>query len=126
MTKFNDSTYKGIRKEETPISLQNYENKDSRKEFYYPYCQMRLSKLQGRSGENVSYNCGTCSIEYPEESEIKSKSHLSTPQRSNNQNPYVAYPPEPELKRKKTKIKDGLVSSYNYPEIILCNERITT
>ena len=68
----------------------------------------------------------TCSIEYPEESEIKSKSHLSTPQRSNNQNPYVAYPPEPELKRKKTKIKGGLVSSYNYPEIILCNERITT
>lgn len=45
---------------------------------------------------------------YPDKSEAKSKSHLSTPQKSNNENPRVAYPPEPSIGRKKKEIKGGL------------------
>lgn len=64
--------------------------------------------MQGRRGENVSYYCVTYSIEInPEETEVRSKSRLTTPE-GINQTPYVAYPPEPDLRRKKTEIKGGL------------------
>jgi hypothetical protein len=67
-------------------------------------------KLIDSSGQNVSYYCPKCTIEYPDQSEIKSKSSLSTPQKSNNENPAVAYPPEPGLRSKKIEIKGGLKS----------------
>ena len=97
-----------MRKEDdTPISLHNYEQIDSRTEHYCPFCQLKLSRLVDRSGLNPSYYCSKCVIEYPDESDVKSKSYMLTPQKF-NPTPYTAYAPEPELGKKKTEIKDGL------------------
>jgi hypothetical protein len=54
------------------------------------------------------YYCSKCVINYPDKSETKSKSRLSTPQKSNNERPAVAYPPTIDLRKKKTDIKGGL------------------
>jgi hypothetical protein len=108
MTKyFNDKTRGTPIDTGTPQVLPNYNNIE-RKEFYCPYCSLRLSKLIDRSGLSPSWYCPKCTIEYPDESEVKSKSHLSTPQKSNNENPRTAYPPEPDLRRKNVEIKGGL------------------
>jgi hypothetical protein len=81
---------------------------DSREEHYCPCCQLRLSRLIDSSGSNPSFYCSKCVINYPDKSEVKSKSRLSTPQKSNNERPAVSYPPALTLKRKKTEIKGGL------------------
>jgi DNA-directed RNA polymerase subunit RPC12/RpoP len=92
-----------------PISLPNYEQIDSRKEFYCPYCQLRLSKLIDSSGQNTSYYCSKCTIEYPDQSEVKSKSSLSTPRKSNNDNPLASTKfKEPTVGKEPTEIKGGL------------------
>lgn len=104
MTKYYDNRNYGYRytERDTPIVASgDYEQMDSRKEHYCPYCQLKLSRLMDSSGQNPSLYCSKCIIEYPDKSEVKSKSHLSTPQKSNNENPAVAYPPEPGLRRKK-------------------------
>jgi hypothetical protein len=109
MTKYNDSRNRGTPIDTgVPISLPNYEQMNSHKEFFCPYCQLKLSKLIDSSGQNTSFYCPKCTIEYPNESEAKSKSYLSTPQKSNNENPAVSYAPEVELKRKKTEVRGGL------------------
>jgi hypothetical protein len=100
LTKYYQKKTRFNKDADTPISLPNYEQMDSHKELYCPYCQLRLSKLQDRSGGNVSYYCGKCVIEYPDQSEVKSKSHVSTPRKSNNENPAVAYAPEPTIGKK--------------------------
>jgi hypothetical protein len=46
-------------------------------------------------------------IEYLDDSEVKSKLHVSTPSES-NPTPYPAYPPEPKLRKKKIETKGGL------------------
>ena len=58
---------------------------------------------------NPNWYCSRCVINYPNKSESKSKSRLSTPQKSNNENPRIAYPPEPTLGKKKTEINGGLL-----------------
>jgi hypothetical protein len=111
MTKYYNDKTKGTPVDTgAPLSLPNYEQIaiDSREERYCPYCSLRLSKLIDSSGMNPNWYCSKCVINYPTKSESKSKSHLSTPQKSNNENPRVAFPPEPSLSRKKTEIKGGL------------------
>jgi Zn-finger nucleic acid-binding protein len=111
MTKYtNERNRWAPRDTGTPISLPNYEEIESRKEFFCPYCQLKLSRLVDSSGQNThAFYCPKCTIEYPDQSEVKSKSSLSTPrQKSNNENPAVSYAPEVELKRKKTKVRGGL------------------
>jgi hypothetical protein len=112
MTKYNDNRNRGVRNNaDVPISLPNYEQIeiDSREEHYCPYCQLNLSRLIESSGQNThAFYCSKCTIEYPNKSEVKSKSRLSTPQKSNNENPRIAYPPEPTLRKKKVEIKGGL------------------
>jgi hypothetical protein len=110
LTKYNDNRNKGIPNPDLPISVPNYEQIaiDSREERYCPYCQLRLSRLIDSSGMNPNWYCSKCVINYPDKSEVKSKSRLSTPQKSNNENPRIAYTPEVELKRKKTEVKGGL------------------
>jgi hypothetical protein len=67
-----------------------------------------LSKLTDSSGQNQNYYCNHCSIEFnPSKSEVRSKSKLTTPE-GPPETPYVAYPPEPELRKKKVEIKGGL------------------
>jgi hypothetical protein len=107
LTKYNDNRNRGIPKDTgVPISLPNYEQIeiDSHKEFYCSYCNLRLSKLQDRSGLSPSWYCSKCVIEYPDKSEAKSKSHLLTPQKSNNENPRIAYPLEPTIGKKKKEL----------------------
>jgi hypothetical protein len=108
LTKYYDNRNRGIRNADVPISLPNYENIDSREERYCPYCNIRLSWLIDSSGLNPSWYCGKCTIEYPDKSEVKSKSSLSTPRKSNNERPAVAYPPEPSLGKKDHSIKGAL------------------
>jgi ribosomal protein L37AE/L43A len=93
-----------------PISLPNYEQIaiDSREERYCPYCDLRLSRIIDSSGMNPNWYCSKCVINYPNKAEAKSKSRLSTPQKSNSERPAVSYPPEPSIGRKKTEIKGGL------------------
>jgi hypothetical protein len=111
MTKYTDSRNREISADTgVPISLPNYEQIESRKEFYCPYCQLKLSRLTDRSGLSQSWYCPKCVIDYPDQSKVKSRSSLSTPQKSNNENPAVAYPPEPGLRSKKIEIKGGLKS----------------
>jgi hypothetical protein len=110
LTKYNDNRNRGIPNPDLPISLPNYEQIeiDSREERYCPYCNIRLSRLIDSSGLNPNWYCSKCVINYPNKSESKSKSRLSTPQKSNNERPAVAFPPEPGLRRKKTEVKGGL------------------
>jgi hypothetical protein len=111
LTKYNDNRNRGIPKDTgVPISLPNYEQIeiDSCEERYCPYCQIRLSRLIDSSGLNPSWYCSKCVINYPNKAEVKSKSRLGTPQKSNNENPRIAYPPELTLGKKKVEIKGGL------------------
>jgi hypothetical protein len=63
-----------------------------------------MSKLTDRSGLSPSWYCTNCSIEVdPSITEVRSKSPLTTRDEPPD-NPAVAYPPEPELKRKKTEL----------------------
>lgn len=91
-----------------PISLTNYDNIDSREERYCPYCNIRLSRLIDSSGLNPSWYCGKCVIEYLDKSEVKSKSRLNTPQKSNSERPAVSYAHEPSLPKKDHSIKGAL------------------
>jgi hypothetical protein len=110
LTKYYSDKNKFRINNDTPISVPNYEQieRDSREERFCPYCQFKLSRFIDSSGSNPSFYCSKCTIEYPDKSETKSKSRLNTPQKSNNENPRVAYPPEVESKRKKTEVKGGL------------------
>jgi hypothetical protein len=111
MTKYYDNRNKGIPNPDSdlPVSVPNYDQiaTDFHEERYCPYCNFRLSKLQDH-GSNVDWYCSKCVISYPNKSESKSKSRLSTPQKSNNERPAVSYLPEPGLRRKKTEVKGGL------------------
>jgi ribosomal protein L37AE/L43A len=110
LTKYYSDKNKFRIDNDTPISIPNYERieTDAHTETFCPYCQFKLSRLIDSSGMNPSWYCGKCTIEYPDKAEVKSKSRLSTPQKSNNESPAVAFPPEVELKRKKVTIKGGL------------------
>jgi hypothetical protein len=111
MTKYYNDRNKFRIDNDTPISLPNYEQIeiDSHTERFCPYCQFKLSRIIDSSGMNPNWYCSKCVINYPDKSETKSKSHLSTPQqKSNNERPAVAFTPEPELKRKKVEVKGGL------------------
>jgi hypothetical protein len=91
LTKYNDNRNRGTPIDTgVPISLPDYTQIESRKEFFCPYCQLRLSNLIDTSRQNTSYYCSKCVIDYPDQSEVKSKSSLSTPQNSNNQNPLAS------------------------------------
>jgi hypothetical protein len=110
LTKYYSDKNKFRINNDTPISIPNYEQieRDSHEERFCPYCQFKLSRLIDSSGCNPSFYCSKCTIEYPDKSETKSKSGLSTPQKSNNERPAVSYAPEPTLGKKKTEIKGGL------------------
>jgi hypothetical protein len=86
-TKYYQEKNRFQKDNDTPISLPNYEQIDSRNERYCPYCQLKLSRLIDSSGLNPSWYCSKCVIDYPDKTETKSESYLSTPQKSNNQNP---------------------------------------
>jgi hypothetical protein len=110
LTKYYSDKNKFRIDNDTPLSLPNYEQTeiDSHTERFCPYCQFKLSRIIDSSGMNPNWYCSKCAINYPDTSEVKSKSRLSTPQKSNNENPRVSYLPEPGLGRKKTEIKGGL------------------
>ena len=108
MTKYISDKNKFVGNKDTPVTIGDEWTGDPNPSYYCNYCQRRLSKLQGRSGENVVYYCVTCSIEVdPSLTELRSASKLSVPD-GPIEHPSVAFPPEPELKRKKTEIKGGL------------------
>src|ERR687897_410447 len=46
------------------------------------YCNCVLVKLRDISGKNSSLWCRTCSIEYPDENEVRKKSKLETPNKN--------------------------------------------
>ena len=123
MTKYLESRNKGIRDDDTPISLPNYRQMENRTANHCcPFCHYKLSRILDSSGINPNYYCSKCSIEYPDASDTKSKSHISTPAKSNDDNPLSSKMPEPTLEGKKTEIKGGLaelhkrgikITSYN-------------
>jgi hypothetical protein len=109
MTKYYQDKNRFEKDSDTPISVRNYEQIESRKEFFCPYCQRLLSRLTDRSGLSPSWYCSSCSVDYPDQSEVKSKSSLSTPQKSNNENPLASTKfKEPTVGKEPTEIKGGL------------------
>ena len=109
MTKYFQDKNRFEKNDDTPISVRNYEQMDSHKEFFCPYCQLKLSRLTDRSGLSPSWYCTKCTIEYPDQSEVKSKSSLSTPRKSNNDNPLASTKfKEPTVGKEPTEIKGGL------------------
>jgi hypothetical protein len=109
-TKDHGSTRWEPRDTGTPISLPNYEQIEaSRNERFCPYCSLRLSRLLDSSGLNPSWYCSKCTIDYPDKTDTKSKSSLSTPRKSNNDNPLASTKfKEPIVGREPTEIKGGL------------------
>ena len=112
MTKYFDSQNrnKGIPHDnsyETPITTTDYTQMESGNVTRYcPYCHVSLSRLIDSSGFNPSYYCSRCVIEYPDKTEVKTKSRLATSEQSNNNdNPSVGYAPEVGLSRKKNEPK---------------------
>jgi hypothetical protein len=106
MTKYFDSSHRYKPKEDTPIPISDQWTRDPNPSYYCNYCQRRLSKLQGRSGENVAYYCVTCSIEVevdPSLTELRSASKLSVPD-GPIEHPSVAFPPEVSIGRKKKEL----------------------
>jgi hypothetical protein len=87
MTKYYSDKYRAVNNTDVPISLPNWENIDSREERYCPYCSLRLSRIIDSSGMNPNWYCSKCVINYPDKSETKSKSVISTPRKSNNESP---------------------------------------
>jgi hypothetical protein len=73
-----------------PISVRDYTQIEDHNERYCPYCQLKLSRLIDSSGLNPSWYCSKCTISYPDKSDTKSKSSLSTPRKSNNDNPLAS------------------------------------
>ena len=51
-------------------------------EYTCNYCNCVLVKLRDSSGKNSSLWCRTCGIEYPDESEVRKKSKLETPNKN--------------------------------------------
>src|SRR5918995_2007540 len=51
-------------------------------EYSCNYCNCVLVKLRDISGKNSSLWCRTCSIEYPDENEVRKKSKLETPNKT--------------------------------------------
>jgi hypothetical protein len=107
LTKYYQNKNRFEKYNDTPISLPNYEQIESRNERYCPYCQIKLSRLLDSSGLNPSWYCSKCVIDYPDKSETKSESYLSTPRKSNNENPAVSYAPEPTIGKKPIEYKGG-------------------
>jgi hypothetical protein len=75
------------------------------------------------SGQNPSLYCAKCVIEFPDKSEVKSKSRLSIPLSFNNDNPIVSFAPEPGLKEKQKEprgtfkvLRDRGIKIVNYQE----------
>jgi hypothetical protein len=108
MTKYFADKNKFERDNDTPISVRDYTQIESRNERYCPYCQLKLSRLIDNSGLNPSWYCGKCVIEYPDKSETKSKSHLST-QKPSSERPAVSYAPEPQLPKRDHTIKGSFL-----------------
>jgi hypothetical protein len=101
LTKYYQDKNRFRKDDDTPISLRDYSQIDSHNERYCPYCQLKLSRLIDSSGLNPSWYCSKCVIDYPDKTETKSRSSLSTPQqKSNNENPAVAYAPDPTVGKK--------------------------
>jgi hypothetical protein len=108
MTKWHDDKNKWRMNADTPIPIGDEWNRDPNPSYICNYCQRTMSKLTDRSGLSPSWYCTNCSIEVdPSITEVRSKSPLSTRDEP-PEHPYVAFPPEPELKRKKKEIKGGL------------------
>jgi hypothetical protein len=60
------------------------------------------------SGLNPSWYCSKCVIDYPDKTETKSESYLSTPQKSNDSNPLASTAfKEPTVGREPIEYKGG-------------------
>ena len=124
MTKYTDSHNYSVKNPDIPISLPDYTRIESDSvDHYCRYCQFKLSRLIDSSGQNPSLYCSKCLIEYPDKTEVKTKSRLSTPSKSNADDPSVSYAVEPQLRRKKTEpkgtfkaLKDKGIRITNYSE----------
>jgi hypothetical protein len=106
MTKYlNDKYGKGNNKD-TPIVFDNSWTQDINKIPICSYCRRDLIKLQ-TNGKNISWYCPFDQIETPEEDNLRNKSRLSTPSKSNADDPSVSYTVEPTLTRKTVEYKGG-------------------
>jgi ribosomal protein L37AE/L43A len=106
LTKYYQDKTKFVQDRDTPISLPNWEQieTDSHTDRYCPYCQFKLSRLIDSSGMNPNWYCSKCTISYPDKAQVKTKSRLNTPNKSNNERPAVAYPPEVSIGKKKKEL----------------------
>jgi hypothetical protein len=91
------------------ISSEYYEN--IRPSFICNVCNCTLSKLTDHSGQNVSFYCTRCNIEFdPETENIRRESKISVPNR--NEETLVAHTPlvneDAVAIRKEVEIKGGL------------------
>jgi hypothetical protein len=109
MTKYYQDKNRFEKDNDTPISIRDYTQIEDRNERYCPYCSLKLSRLIDSSGLNPSWYCSKCIISYPDKSDTKSKSSLSTPRKSNNDNPLASTKfKEPTVGHGPRTIKGGL------------------
>jgi DNA-directed RNA polymerase subunit RPC12/RpoP len=107
MTRYYDSKNKWRMKDDTPISVRNYEH-DEPKTYFCSSCNRTLNRLIDSSGQNPSYFCNTCRTEvFPSLTEVRSASKLVTPE-GPVEHPSVSYPPERTVGRTPPEIKGGL------------------
>ena len=84
------------------ISSEYYEN--IRPSFICNVCNCTLSKLTDHSGQNISFYCTRCNIEFdPETENIRRESKISVPNR--NEETLVAHTPGQEYLNKQIEVK---------------------
>ena len=84
------------------ISSEYYKN--DRPSFICSVCNCTLSKLTDSSGQNTSFYCTRCNIEFDPESEnVRRESKLSVPDR--NEEPLVAETPGQDYLNKKVEVR---------------------
>jgi DNA-directed RNA polymerase subunit RPC12/RpoP len=110
MTVYGDKNRRGRVPADTPIVAGTEWTQDPRREYVCSYCNRTMTKLQDRNSANISYFCSACNVETNAEEidNLRTRSRLQMPEGPVNTTPYAAFPPEPELKRKKVTIKGGL------------------
>jgi uncharacterized Zn ribbon protein len=117
---------RGLSDDKVVISSEYYKN--DRPSFICNVCNCTLSKLTDSSGQNPSFYCARCNIEFDPESEnVRRESKLSVPDR--NVEPAVATAPgidtdsvairhEPEIKGGLKTLRDRGMKITHYEEHI--------
>lgn len=115
MTKYYDNKHNTGRRsvEDTPIVIGKAQFTDTAGKTYWCKCNRRLELLNAKTGE---YYCRHDNLSvYPEhDPTVRSKSKITTPTNtSNDDNPLVAYPPDPNeeyYKKKEVVLKGGFAA----------------